>query len=102
MTIPVHVNYKCPFCKTRIDAFKQECESCGHDVSLFSDLYLLPYSLINQGLESLDNGDKWGALTKFCAAVEIDNKIEYGRSLLADLATDLGLEELALIYRTKQ
>jgi len=102
MSIPVYSNYKCPFCKARVDAFKHECGSCGQDVSLLSDLHLLPYSLVNQGLERLAKGDKWGALVKVCAAVEFDQKFERGRHLLADLASELGLEELARIYRQSQ
>ena len=98
----INVKYKCPFCKIRINAFKQECSSCGQDVSLLSELHLLPYSLVNQGLQRLSDGDKWGALVKLCTAVEFDKTFERGRHLLADLATDLGLDELARIYRPIQ
>lgn len=95
MSIPIFTTYKCPFCKTKNDAFKQECVNCNQDLSLLSTLHLLPYSLVNQGIERLDKDDKWGALIKFCAAVEFGKQFEPGQRLLAQLATELGLDELA-------
>lgn len=101
MSIPVEAYFKCPFCKTRVDAFKQECETCSEDVSLLSSLHLLPYSLFNQGIEKFNQNDPWGALVKFCAAVEIDKKSIEFQQALYKLAKQLGLDELAVQYEQK-
>ena len=97
--MPIRINsfYKCPFCKYKISIYEQICPnaSCGEDLSLLSEVKMLPYFLFNQGMEKLKQGDPWEALVKLCAAVELGKNFMEGHEALARLAESLGLKELA-------
>ena len=98
--MPIRINsfYKCPFCKHKISIYEQICAnaSCGEDLSLLSEVKMLPYVLFNQGMEKLKQGDPWEALVKLCAAVEFGKNFIEGHEALARLAESLGLQELAV------
>jgi hypothetical protein len=90
---------RCPFCRTSLSIYQRTCPECAGDLSLLSDLNLLPYALFNQGLELFANGDFGGALVKFAAAVEWAPTFAEAHSMLARAAESVSLPELAATHR---
>ena len=86
---------RCPFCKTRVSVYEQQCSTCEADLSLLSSLHLMSYALFNEGLVCIEKDDMPGALVKLSAAVELGKDFKEGRQLLAKVADTLGLEGLA-------
>ncbi len=85
----------CPFCRARVNVYARQCSSCEADLSLLSDLNLLPYALYNQGVECLHEGDVCGAIIKLSAAVELGKDFKEARLLLAQIIEAIGLPEMA-------
>lgn len=95
MSILITKIINCPFCRKRVNVYAKQCSSCDADLSLLSDLNLLPYALYNQGVERLHENDLGGALVKLSAAVELGKDFKDARLLLAKIAEALGLQEIA-------
>jgi hypothetical protein len=85
----------CPFCRVRVNVYARQCSSCNVDLSLLSDLNLLPYALYNQGLERLREDDLCGAIIKLSAAVELGVDFKEAHLLLAKIAESIGLQVFA-------
>jgi hypothetical protein len=95
MNMQVNQTYRCPSCKQRVSTQDLGCPSCREDLSLLSEIKLLPYSLLDQGRQKLSENDPWGALVKFCAAIEFGRDFKEGHHSLGLLAESLGLREFA-------
>ena len=86
---------RCPFCKTHLSVYQRSCTGCAADLSLLSDLNLLPYAFFNEGLELYTRGDFSGALVQFAAAVAWDPTFAEAHRMLSRTAASLSTEELA-------
>ena len=85
----------CPFCRGRVSVYAKVCPTCAADLSLLSDLQLLPYALYNQGLERFLAEDYYAALLKLAAAVELGKDFAEAQLLLEKIAGRLGLKALS-------
>lgn len=91
---------RCPFCRARVNICQRSCPGCSADLSLLSDLNLLPYALFNEGLALFASGEHSGALVKFAAAVEWAPEFREAHQMLARVAESLSTEDLAARHRS--
>lgn len=77
------------------------CPTCNADVSLLSNIKLLPYNLYNKALADIDNNAPWHALPKLCTAIELNSKFSAARAQLHKLTAELGLTALADYFDMK-